>query len=81
MTHPTDDDFERYWLDMATDEERVEIEEHLLACARCLKRAECAADFIEVIRTALDFNALAGGNCRCLGPNRIFARGTPGQAK
>jgi hypothetical protein len=43
--HISDEDLERYYLGMVTDEsELAPLEEHLLACPPCVKRAEEAQD-------------------------------------
>ena len=52
--HISDDDLERYYLGMLTDEsELAPLEEHLLACPPCVKRAEEAQDRVDAIRAAI----------------------------
>jgi len=49
--HPSDHDLEHYHLGMIQDEtELAPLEEHLLVCAECVRRAEAAADFVDAIR-------------------------------
>ena len=49
--HISDDDLERYYLGMVTDEsELAPLEERLLACPPCVKRAEEAQDRVDAIR-------------------------------
>ena len=48
------DDLERYYLSMVTTEEEVApLEEHMLACPSCAKRAEAARDYVDAMRVAL----------------------------
>ncbi len=52
--HIADDDLERYSLGTVTGEvELAQIEEHLLACASCLKRVEAVRTFVYTFRAAL----------------------------
>ena len=55
--HITDHDLERYYLGMVKDETELSaLEEHLLACGSCAKRAEQAQDYVDAMRAAgLDF--------------------------
>jgi hypothetical protein len=54
MEHITDNDLERYHLGMVRDEaELAPLEEHLLACPRCVERAEESADYVDVIRAGI----------------------------
>jgi hypothetical protein len=51
MEHISDHDLERYHLDMVKDEaELAPLEEHLLACAECVRRAEETADYVDAMR-------------------------------
>ena len=51
MNHISDHDLERYDLGMVKDEaELAPIEEHLLACPKCVERAEESADYVDSIR-------------------------------
>ena len=53
-THISDDNIERLLLGMIKDEaERERIEEHLLACEKCVRRAEETREYIRTIRAAL----------------------------
>ena len=52
--HISDDDLERYYLGMVTaEEELAPLEEHILACPSCAKRAEAAQDYVDAMRVAL----------------------------
>jgi hypothetical protein len=52
--HITDEDLERYYLGMIKDEaELAPLEEHLLACAACVERAEEVAAYVDTLRAAL----------------------------
>jgi hypothetical protein len=52
--HPTDHDLERYHLGMVVDDAELDrLEEHLLSCPVCGKRAEEAADYVDLIRVAI----------------------------
>ena len=54
MNHISDHDLERYHLGMVTEEsELAQIEEHLLGCTDCVRRAEESADYIDVIRAGI----------------------------
>jgi hypothetical protein len=54
MKHISDHDLERYHLGMVVDEaELARLEEHLLGCPRCVKRAERAAEYVDTIRAAI----------------------------
>jgi len=54
MNHISDEDLERYHLEMVTDEnELAALEEHYLACPECAKRAEEAADYVDAIRAGI----------------------------
>lgn len=51
--HVTDHDLERYYLGMVNDEtELVALEEHVLACACCARRAEETQDYVDAMRGA-----------------------------
>jgi hypothetical protein len=51
MNHISDHDLERYHLGMVVDEaELAPLEEHLLACPKCVERAEESADYVDAIR-------------------------------
>jgi hypothetical protein len=48
--HISDEDLERYYLGMVTDEVDLEsLEEHLLACPSCVQRAERAEDYVDAM--------------------------------
>lgn len=52
--HISDEDLERYYLGMVTNEaELAPLEEHLLACSSCVERAEDAQDRVDAIRAAI----------------------------
>jgi hypothetical protein len=52
--HISDDDLERYYLGMITqDEELALLEEHIIGCQFCATRAEEAQDYVDAIRAAL----------------------------
>ena len=52
--HITDEDLERYHLGMVEDEaELAPLEDHLLACAACVERAEKAATYVDTLRAAM----------------------------
>jgi hypothetical protein len=52
--HISDEDLERYYLDMVKDEtELAPLEEHLLWCHKCVDRAEASERFVDAIRVAL----------------------------
>jgi anti-sigma factor RsiW len=55
MKHITDDDLERYYLGMIPKDsaEAVALEEHLLACAECVARAEASDDYVDAIRAGI----------------------------
>jgi hypothetical protein len=54
MDHISDHDLERYHLGMVKDEaELAPLEESLLACPKCVERAEEAADYVDAIRAAI----------------------------
>jgi hypothetical protein len=47
-------DLERYHLGMVTDEaELAPLEEHLLACPKCVERAEESASYVDTIRAGI----------------------------
>ncbi len=53
--HISDDDLERYLLNMVTQEDKLApLEEHLLACGACIRRAQRSPDYMKVMRTALN---------------------------
>jgi len=52
--HISDEDLERYYLGMVTDQsELAPLEEHLLACPSCVKRAAEAQDYVDAMRAAI----------------------------
>ena len=52
--HVSDHDLERYYLGMVTaEEELAPLEEHMLACPSCAKRAEAAQVYVDAMRGAL----------------------------
>jgi hypothetical protein len=52
--HICDEDLERYYLGMVKDEvELGPLEEHLLACSPCVKRAEDAQNYVDAMRAAI----------------------------
>ena len=52
--HVPDDDLEQYHLGMVTEEtELAGVEEHLLACADCVARAQQIERFVDRMRAAL----------------------------
>ena len=52
--HASDDDLERYYLGMIVDEKDLAIlEEHLLICPECIKRAEASDAYVNQIRAAI----------------------------
>jgi hypothetical protein len=54
MDHIDDHDLERYHLGMVTEEQDLRrIEEHLLWCGDCIRRAEESADYVDAIRAGL----------------------------
>jgi hypothetical protein len=54
VAHLSDHDLERYYLGMVTDEaELASLEEHLLACAECMERAEETEEYVDAIRRAM----------------------------
>ena len=54
MEHISDHDLERYHLGMVVDEaELAAVEEQLLACPRCVERAEESADYVDAIRAGI----------------------------
>ena len=51
MNHISDHDLERYHLGVVKHEaELAPLEEHLLACPKCVERAEESADYVDTIR-------------------------------
>lgn len=53
LQHLSDHDLERYQLGMLTDEIELDpLEEHILSCYHCARRAEQAADYVDVMRAA-----------------------------
>jgi hypothetical protein len=51
--HISDDDLERYYLGMITQEaELAPLEEHILGCPLCAERAEEAQDYVDAMRVA-----------------------------
>ena len=54
MNHLSDEDLERYYLGMITEEaELAPLEEHLLWCHECLDRAEAAQEYVDLMRVSL----------------------------
>ena len=54
MNHISDHDLERYHLGMVKNEaELAPLEEHLLWCPTCVKRAEEAAEYVNALRVAI----------------------------
>jgi hypothetical protein len=54
MDHISEDDLERYYLGMVTDEaDLAPIEEHLLWCGECMNRAEEVELYVDQMRIAL----------------------------
>jgi hypothetical protein len=52
--HILNEDLERYYLGMVTDEsELASLEEHLLACPSCVDRAEEAENYVDALRAAI----------------------------
>ena len=52
--HISDHDLERYYLGMVTEEEELApLEEHILCCPLCAKRAEETQDYVDAIRAVL----------------------------
>jgi hypothetical protein len=50
----TDEDLERYHLGMVREDgELPSLEEHLLACPECVKRAEKSAEYVNGMRAAI----------------------------
>ncbi len=51
MEHICDDDFERYYLGMVTQEDEVApFEEHLLWCRACVDRADEVQNYVDFVR-------------------------------
>jgi len=51
--HITDHDLERYYLGMVKDETELSaLEEHILACGSCAKRADQVQDYVDAMRGA-----------------------------
>lgn len=75
--HLSQHELERYHLGMVKDEaELAPLEEHILSCAHCARRAEEIADYVDAIRAAastLDETALALSG---INP-RVLARADP----
>lgn len=52
--HISDDDLERYYLGMITDEaELAPLEEHLLWCHACQDRAQEVQDYVDLLRESV----------------------------
>jgi hypothetical protein len=52
--HISDYDLDRYYLGMVTaEEELAPLEEHILACPSCSRRAEATQDYVDAMRVAL----------------------------
>jgi hypothetical protein len=59
--HISEHDMELYYLGMINDEcELAPLEEHLLGCEACVKRAEASDDYVDAIHVA----ALCGAQIR-----------------
>ena len=51
--HLTENDLDRYYLRMVTDDaELAALEEHLLGCAACIARAVAGDDYVDAFRVA-----------------------------
>jgi hypothetical protein len=81
MEHVRDDDLERYYLGMITDEaELAQLEQHLLACPQCVDRAEESDAYVDAMRAAIirgnfDREFTVGDPAeRLLNPSRKSAR-------
>jgi hypothetical protein len=54
MEHICDHDLERFHLGIVKHEaELAPLEEHLLACPKCAKRAEESGDYVDAIRAGI----------------------------
>jgi hypothetical protein len=55
MKHISDHDLERYYLGMVPKDspEKAALEEHLLACAECVARAEESDVYVDAIRATV----------------------------
>jgi hypothetical protein len=54
MEHISDHDLEGYHLGMLVDEaELAPLEEYLLACPKCVERAEQTAEYVDTLRVAI----------------------------
>lgn len=52
--HVSDHDLERYYLGMVTvEEELAPLEEQILACGTCAKRAEATQEYVDAIRVVM----------------------------
>ena len=52
--HVSNHDLEKYYLGKVTSEvELAPLEEHILACPSCAKRAEATQDYVDAMRVAL----------------------------
>jgi hypothetical protein len=77
LGHLGDHDLERYHLGMVRDEaELVALEEHLIGCAVCTRRAEGAANYVDAMRRAIAFERSVrrgtGGSAECCRFHLIF---------
>jgi hypothetical protein len=52
--HPDDDSLEKYLLGSLDEHEVKRIEEHLLMCQVCVKKASKLGDYIQAMRKALE---------------------------
>ncbi len=60
--HISDDDLERYYLGMITEEaELAPLEEHLLGCGECVERAKAAEDHVDLMRAVILECEMDGG--------------------
>jgi hypothetical protein len=46
-------DLERYYLGMVQEPELATVEEHILSCPMCARRAEKAQEFVDMMRAAI----------------------------
>ena len=53
LKHLSDEDLERYHLGMVRDTELTTLEEHVIACGYCAKRAAEAAAYVDTMRAAI----------------------------
>jgi hypothetical protein len=54
VPHPSDEDLERYYLGLVTEEsELAALEEHLLVCHACIERAKDAQNYVDAMRRGI----------------------------